>query len=82
MQDPMSEFYETLCTGLDWIDDINMENLIQNNSGLSWKSRRKRKKSTFVFSNCICIYLINNIIFISFHSCDIGLSLSGSYVYR
>lgn len=36
LQDPMSAYYETLCTGMDWIDDINMEELgadNQNNSG-------------------------------------------------
>ncbi|WJX35390.1 hypothetical protein P8452_23388 [Trifolium repens] len=31
LQDPMSAFYETLCTGLDWIDDINMEGPLYNN---------------------------------------------------
>lgn len=38
LQDPMSAYYETLCTGLDWIEDFNMEGPVdnnQNNSGLS-----------------------------------------------
>lgn len=39
LQDPMSAYYETLCTGLDWIEDFNMEGPVdnnQNNSGLSY----------------------------------------------
>ncbi|XP_045802198.1 putative uncharacterized protein DDB_G0277255 [Trifolium pratense] len=35
LQDPMSAFYETLCTGLDWIDDINMEGPMDNNQNNS-----------------------------------------------
>jgi hypothetical protein len=53
LQDPMSAFYETLCTGLDWIDDINMEGPLynnQNNTGLSWKSSRTRRKRKKVLS--------------------------------
>ncbi|KEH34360.1 putative transcription factor Nin-like family [Medicago truncatula] len=30
IQDSMSTYYETLCTGYDWIDDINMEGPIDN----------------------------------------------------
>jgi len=38
IQDSMCAYYETLCTGYDWIDDINMEGPMDNYSGLSWKS--------------------------------------------
>ncbi|XP_058781038.1 uncharacterized protein LOC131655152 [Vicia villosa] len=35
LQDPMSAYYETLCTGLDWIEDFNMEGPVDNNQNNS-----------------------------------------------
>ncbi|CAK8578867.1 unnamed protein product [Lathyrus sativus] len=35
LQDPLSSYYETLCTGLDWIEDFNMEGLDNNNQNNS-----------------------------------------------
>ena len=32
LQDPMSAYYETLCTGLDWIEDFNMDGLLVDNN--------------------------------------------------
>lgn len=50
LQDPLSSYYETLCTGLDWVEDFNIEGILdnnnQNNSGLS----RNHEGKFFVIS--------------------------------
>ncbi|KAL5053378.1 hypothetical protein RYX36_034060 [Vicia faba] len=32
LQDPLSSYYETLCTGLDWVEDFNIDGILDNNN--------------------------------------------------